>query len=78
MNRRELEALVVHILDLDQREAGGMLHADARLHLLPHRLGRGQGVIAIAHGEQQHGCFCRPDRTSGGRAPAWPVVAERR
>ena len=36
----------------------GMLHAHAWLHLLPDGLGRGQGVISIAHGEQQHSGLC--------------------
>ena len=55
MDRFELQPFVVHVLDLDQRVARGMIHADLRLDLFPDGLGRRQRVVAVAHGEQQHG-----------------------
>ena len=49
----EGQAIVVDVLDLDQRVARGVVHADLRLVLLPDGLGSGQRVVAVAHGKQQ-------------------------
>ena len=54
MDRFELQPFVVDIFDLDQRIAGGMIHADLRLDLFPDGFGRGERVIAVAHGKEQH------------------------
>ena len=55
----ELQGVVIQVHQLHQGVAGGMgqllLRGEGGLELLPAGLGRGQGVVAVAHGIDQDG-----------------------
>ena len=53
------DPLVVNVVELDEGVPGGMvcplIFRQGRLDLLPVGLGGGQAVVAVAHGEEEHG-----------------------
>jgi len=60
-----------------QRVTSRVVHSGLRLKLFPYRLSRRQGVVAVAHCQQQHPLRWSPGRIFGQRREGQPIFRAR-